>query len=187
MGRIHRLVAATLSVGVLACCTSSDPGPASQAGVTATAEWPGSYPRPESLKGLKTIAVKVFADRGIPALPTAPPQPVADTVAVKTRERLTEAGLLVVDEKVAEALLSVNMYLQCESNGPACGYLTTLEVQQWTTLEREPTRRLAAITWRNTFSLGIAKPHLNALPDMLLVDAGTLLLGFLEDYRKSNQ
>jgi hypothetical protein len=62
--------------------------------------WPGAYPQPTALKGLKSVSVRVYADRGIPPDRIAA-GPFAAEIEKLTVEKLKAAGIAVVGEKLA--------------------------------------------------------------------------------------
>jgi len=70
--------------------------------------WPGAYPQPTSLKGLRSVAVKVYADRGIPSGRIAT-GPFADEIERMVVQELRNAGIVLVNEKEAEAMLSMSL------------------------------------------------------------------------------
>jgi hypothetical protein len=148
--------------------------------------WPGAYPEPTGLKGLRSMALVVYADRGIPSDRIAAGS-FAKEIENRFSQKLRAAGIALVNEKQAESVLSVSMYLSCEADGLSCGHHTTLELRQWVQLERDPTIAVAATTWHNSYTNGIRKKELHCcLPDLLEVDAGSLMEGFLRDYRTAN-
>ena len=149
-------------------------------------QWPGEYPTSQSLVGLRLLAIRTFVDRGIPPMPLKPGLSLAAEVEDMARQELEPAGADIVDERLAEALLEVKMYMQCDANATSCGYYTALELKQWTNLRRDPTAKIAAITWRNSYSGGIGRANLPTLASQLRVDAGTLLKGFARDLRAAN-
>ena len=148
--------------------------------------WPGAYPQPTSLKGLRSVAVKVYADRGIPSDRIAT-GPFVEEIERLVVQELRNAGIVLANETEAEAVLSVNLYLSCEGDGPSCGHHTTLELKQWVQLDRDTSIAVAAITWINSYSNGISRNQVYCcLPDLLAVDARSLLKGFVQDFRKAN-
>jgi hypothetical protein len=111
---------------------------------------------------------------------------LSDEIDSMVRQELGTAGAEVVDETAADALLAVNMYMQCDVKGTSCGYHTMVELRQWTHLQRDPNANIAAVTWLNSYSGGIGKADLSVLPSQLRVDAGALLKGFVGDLRSAN-
>jgi len=153
---------------------------------TKQRSWPSAYPQPTSLKGLQHVAVKVYVDRGIPSDRIAP-GPFGEEIERLIVQELRNAGIMVVEEREAEAILSLNVYLSCEADGTACGHHTALELKQWVQLDRNTRIAVAAITWTNSYSNGISKSQVYCcLPDLLAVDARTLIKGFVQDFRKAN-
>jgi len=146
----------------------------------------GEYPGPASLKGLKGVAVKVYADRSIPAGRIAP-GPFDEEIRKKTVEKLKSAGIEVMDESQAEAVLHVDMYMVCQADGPGCGFHTAIELKQRVGLMRDPRISLDAITWRNSYTNGIVEKEVNCcVADLLAADSEALVLGFIQDYRTAN-
>lgn len=152
----------------------------------ALREWPGAYPEPTGLKGLRSVAVVVYADRNIPSDRIAA-GPFADEIKRQVVQKLTLINIALTNEREAESVLSVNMYLVCEADGVSCGHHTTVELKQWVQLERDPDITVAAITWQNSYTNAISKTKLQCcLPDQLEVDALSLISAFVEDYRRAN-
>lgn len=148
--------------------------------------WPGAYPEPTGLKALRSMALVVYADRGIPSDRIAP-GPFAEEIEKRIAQKLRAEGIALVNEKEAESVLSVSMYLSCEADGLSCGHHTTLHLRQWVRLERDPRITVAATTWHNSYTNGLSNKRLHCcLPDLLEVDAASLMEGFLQDYRTAN-
>jgi hypothetical protein len=132
------------------------------------------------------VAVKVYADRGIPPDRIAA-GPFSEEIERLVIKEIQKAGIRTVDEREAEAILSLNLYLSCEADGPSCGHHTELILRQWVCLERNTSIAVAAITWTNSYSNGISKSQIKCcLPDQLAVDVRSLLNGFVQDFRKAN-
>jgi hypothetical protein len=188
---IRLMLASIGMIGALSCGEQPSTNTMStlqELGDSAKLEWPGAYPRAAALRGLRSVAVRVYADRSVPGVPgqEQPQRSVRDDVEEAVIQRLAEAGLAITSEESADALLTVSMYLQCQPDGLSCGYHTNLEVQQWVRLARDASISVGAITWRNSYTNGVNRNELLILPSMLRVDAGTLVGGFVEGYRSVN-
>lgn len=149
------------------------------------------HPEPTSLKGLKRVVLKVYADRGIPSIPSRPVQPIPEAVEERAVKRLKEAGIEVMSANESQSfldvpILDISLYLQCPPNGASCGYLTELELRERVQLARDRGITVTAITWRNSYTSAVDKAKLLTLPDQLMVNAGTLVLDFVSDYRTAN-
>jgi hypothetical protein len=139
------------------------------------------YPEPTSLKGLKNIVFKVYADRGVPH----------EGIEEQALQELKEAGIGVLSEKESQpspdvSVLHLNMFLSCEPDGASCGYQTNLELRQRVQLVRDRNITVSAVTWLNSYTGGVNKAQLSTLRFQLAVDARTLVLGFVSDYRTAN-
>src|SRR6476660_6397319 len=86
--------------------------------------WPSAYPQPTGLRGLRSVALKVYADPGIPSGRIAT-GPFAEEIDKQIVQELKAAGITLVNENEAESALSVGMYLSCEPDGQSCGHHTT--------------------------------------------------------------
>jgi hypothetical protein len=53
-------------------------------------------------------------------------------------------------------------------------------------LARDQRAIITATTWHDSYTGSITKAQLATLPDLLAVDAGTLVLNFIGDYRTAN-
>jgi hypothetical protein len=147
--------------------------------------WPGVYPKPTRLRGLRSVALHVYLDLNIPSPPTR--RSVQDEMEQVIRGSFATEGIAVVDEGEAAGVLEVSVYLSCEPGGSSCGYHTEFALRQWVQLRRDRTAQVAAITWQNSYSNGISKSELGSLlPDMLMVDVRSLLNAFIEQYREAN-
>ena len=75
-------------------------------------DWPGAYPEPISLKGLRAVALKVYADRGIPSdrISTGAFDKEIERQAVQI---LRKAGIPLANENEADAVLNLDLYLVC--------------------------------------------------------------------------
>jgi hypothetical protein len=148
--------------------------------------WPGDYPEPASLKGLRTVSLIVYADQTIPSYPGTK-APLAGEIKNRILQQLRDAGITVANQTEAESILQLSMYLVCDPDGSSCGYHTMLELRQWAALKRDPNMRIAAITWRNSYTNGVSKKNLACcLADLLAVDAFSLVGNFARDYREIN-
>ena len=137
-------------------------------------------PSPSSLRGLKGVFLQVAADRGL--------QQVMEN---RTKQRLREAGIKLLNEKDWDlmpdaALLHLDIIIRCDRDEVSCGYSVRLEVWQHVQLVRDQRVNVTATTWRNSYTGSISKARLTVLPDLLAVDAGTLVLNFIGDYRAAN-
>jgi len=157
------------------------------AGEQAERSWPGPYPRPTGLTGLRSVAVTVYADSSIPSDRIAA-GPFRDEIKRRIAQELQSAGIsITTNESDADALLTASLYLVCESNGPSCGHHTHLQLKQWVRLDRDRNTTLAATTWENSYTNGISKKDIwCCLPDQLELDALTLIHAFSRDYRTAN-
>jgi hypothetical protein len=148
--------------------------------------WPSAYPQPSGLRGLRSVALAVYADPGIPSDRIAP-GPFTDEIKRRIADELTPTGILLTNENEAESILSIDMYLSCGLDGSSCGHHTDLELKQWVQLVRAPRITVAAITWQNSYMNGISRKEVwCCLPDQLEVDALSLIKGFIRDYRTAN-
>jgi hypothetical protein len=148
--------------------------------------WPGAYPEPISLKGLRRVALRVYADRGIPS-DRISSGPFNEEIERRAVQELRKAGITLAKEDEAEAVLSLDVYLVCEADSSSCGYQTDLKLKQWVQLHRDTSIAVAATTWSNSYSNAISKNQVYCcLPDLLSVDARSLLIGFVRDLQKAN-
>lgn len=132
------------------------------------------------------MALVVYADRSIPSGRIAAGL-FADEIKRRIAQKLRPTGILLANENAAESILGLSMYLSCEPDGLSCGHHTALEFKQWVQLERDPRITVAAITWQNSYTNGISRKELwCCLPDLLEVDALSLVNGFVQDYRTAN-
>jgi len=137
-------------------------------------------PDPMSLKGLKGVFLQVYADRGLQR-----------AMEVRTEQKIRQAGINVLSEKDWElrqdtALLHLDVIVRCERDDVACGYSVGLKLGQHVQLTRGQHAIITATTWHSSYIGSISKAHLTTLPDLLTVDAGTLVLNFVGDYRTAN-
>ena len=137
-------------------------------------------PSPTSLKGLKGVFLQVYADRGL-----------QQAMETRTKQRLREAGITLLGEKDWEllpdtALLHLDVIIRCERDEVSCGYSVGLKLGQHVQLTRGQRANITATTWHNSYTGSVSKAHLTNLPDLLALDAGTLLLNFISDYHSAN-
>ena len=137
-------------------------------------------PSPTSLKGLKGVFLQVDADRGL-----------QQAMEMRTEQKLKQAGIKVLSEKDWElgpdtALLHLDVIIRCERDEVSCGYSVGLKLGQHVQLTRGQRAIVTATTWSNSYTGSISKAQLTTLPDLLAVDAGTLVLNFIGDYRTAN-
>ena len=148
--------------------------------------WPGAYPEPISLKGLRRVALRVYTDRGIPSGRISS-GPFSEEIQRRAVQELRKASITLAKEDEAEAILSLEVYLVCQADSPSCGYHTDLKLKQWVQLHRDTSIAVAATTWSNSYTNAISKNQVQCcLPDRLTVDAHSLLIGFVRDFQKAN-
>jgi hypothetical protein len=141
------------------------------------------YPEPSSLRKLDTVYLKVTAD----APARIPMQPITELV----EQKLKQAGIIVLVQKDQAqpppdaSILRLAMTFTCDVHG-LCGYVTSLELWQRVQLTREQSISVMAITWRDSYTLGISKADLPALPIQFDLDARTLVNAFTKDYLTVN-
>jgi hypothetical protein len=83
-------------------------------------------------------------------------------------------------------LLHLVVTIRCEREGVPCGYWVGLKLGQHVQLVRGDRRIISATTWQNSYTGTISKAQLIVPPTLLAVDAGTLLLNFVQDFRLAN-
>ena len=66
------------------------------------------------------------------------------------------------------------------------GYSVVLKLGQHVQLTRSQRTIIRATTWQNSYTASISKRDVATLPDLLAVDAGTLVLNFIGDYHTAN-
>jgi hypothetical protein len=137
-------------------------------------------PSPTSLKGVRGVFLQVYADRGL-----------QQAMELLTEQKLRQAGIKVLNEKDWElvpdtALLHLDVVIRCERDEVSCGYSVGLKLGQHVQLTRGRRAIISATTWHNSYTGSISKAQLTTLPDLLAVDAGTLVLSFIGDYRTAN-
>lgn len=106
-------------------------------------------------------------------------------------QKLRQADIKVLNEKDWEllpdaALLRLDIIIRCERDDVSCGYSVGLKLGQHVQLTRGRRAIITATTWHNSYTGSVSKAQLTTLPDLLAVDAGTLVLGFISDYRAAN-
>ncbi len=137
-------------------------------------------PSPTSLKGLKGVFLQVWADRGL-----------QHAMETRTEQKLRQADIKVLSEKDWElmpdtAVLHLDVIIRCERDEVSCGYSVGLKLGQHVQLTRGQRTIITATTWHNSYTGSITKAQLTKLPDLLAVDADTLVLNFIGDYRTAN-
>jgi hypothetical protein len=137
-------------------------------------------PSPTTLKGLKGVFLQVYADRGL-----------QQAMETRTEQTLRQAGIKVLSEKDWElvpdtALLHLDVIIRCERDEVSCGYSVGLKLGQHVQLTRGQRDIITATTWHSSYTASISKAQLTTLPDLLAVDARTLVLNFIGDYRTAN-
>jgi hypothetical protein len=110
---------------------------------------------------------------------------------MRTEQKLRQAGIKVLSEndwehKPDTALLHLDVIIRCERDEVSCGYCVGLKLGQHVQLTRGPRAIITATTWHNSYTGSISKAQLTTLPDVLAIDAGTLVLNFIGDYRTVN-
>src|SRR5215471_9173166 len=91
---ISIVLLAVLSFGTLSCQSKGSRQE------TKKRTWPSAYPQPTSLKGLKTVAVKVYSDRGIPSDRIAA-GPFVEEIERLVVQELGNTDIIIVDEQEA--------------------------------------------------------------------------------------
>lgn len=137
-------------------------------------------PAPASLAGLKGVCVQVDADRGL--------KPRMES---RIEQELKKAGIRILAEKDWDlvpdiALLHLDVTVRCERDDLSCGYSVVLKVGQRVQVMRGQRPIVSATTWSNSYTASIRKTDLPTLPDVVAVDAGALILGFIHDFRIAN-
>ena len=133
------------------------------------------------------MGLKVYTDRGIPS-DRISPGAFGEEIERQAIQTLQKAGITLVKETEADAILNLNVYLVCESEGSSCGYNTRLELEQWAQMSRDANIVVAATTWSNSYSKAISKNQIYCcLPDLIDADARSLLAGFMQDFQKANR
>ena len=137
-------------------------------------------PSPTCLKGLKGVFLQVYADHGL-----------QQAMEMRIEQKLRQAGIKVLSEKDWElvpdtALLHLDVIIRCERDDASCGYSVGLKLGQHVLLTRGEHVIITATTWHNSYTDSISKAQLTTLRDLLAVDAGTLVLNFIGDYRTAN-
>ena len=137
-------------------------------------------PSPESLKGLKGVFLQVNADRGF--------QQRMEALVIQELRRARIRTVSENDWKLAGdvALLHLDVIISCERDSVSCGYSVVLKVGQHVQIPRGERPKVTASTWQNSYTGSQRKTQLGGLPDLLSVDAGTLVLEFVNDYRIAN-
>jgi hypothetical protein len=146
-------------------------------------------PSPASLKGLKGVFVQVSAvSELVPLGPT-----VKQTMEEMVDQYLTKVGVKVLSRKDWErspdaARIQLDIVVTCEGDEASCGYSVVLNVGQHVHLTRGTGDIITATTWSDSYARSISKAELTVLPlpDRMAVDADTLLLDFIGDFRKAN-
>lgn len=148
--------------------------------------WPGSYPEPIGLKGLKTVSLEVSVIGPIPSS-RIEADSLEDTIKREAVQSLNSAGITITENTRSESDLRLHMLLSCETDSSSCGHYTSLELRRWVRLERNPDVMMAAIIWRNSYMNGMNRKDLDCcLPSQLAVDAGSLIAGFVQGIRTAN-
>lgn len=142
--------------------------------------------KPTSLKGLKTIALRVYTDRSIPS-DRRSPGAFGEEIERQAVQTLQKAGIALAKEEEAVGLLNLDVYFVCEAASSSCGYHSRLLLKQWVQLSRDTSIVVAATTWDNSYSNAISKNQVYCcLADLLEVDARSLLGAFVRDFQKAN-
>lgn len=154
------------------------------------------YPTPTSLKGLKGVFIQISANTGFAAADRS----LQQTLETLAEERLIEVGIAVLARKDWERLpdaarMQLGVIVTCEASGATCGYSAVLHLAQHVQLTRDPHDIITATTWSNSYTGSISKAELVVLPvpnpltwnyPRLVDDAGTLLVGFIRQFRTAN-
>ena len=150
--------------------------------MTAASRPMAGQDRPDStsLKGLKGVFLQVYADRGL-----------QQAMRVGIEHKIRQAGINVLSVKDWElgpdaALLHLDVIIRCERDEVSCGYSVGLKLGQHVQLTRGERAIITATTWQHSYTGSISKAQLTTLPDLLAVDAGTLVLNFIGDYHTAN-
>ncbi len=143
-----------------------------------------SFSEQSSLVGLRTIALKIYADRDVPPLPGGGAFVSAAEAAI--RGRFESGGFEVVPAEQAEALIEAHFYVQCDPFAPVCGHHTRLELKQVVRIDLLRASRGFATTWQNSYTGGIQAVALPTLPDLLIVNINALAAGLVDRYRVAN-
>jgi hypothetical protein len=146
------------------------------------------YPSPSSLKGLKGVFVQVSAVSGLVSVDRS----LRQTMEELTEQYLRGAGVNVLSRKDWErspdaARIQLDIFVTCERDEVSCGYSVVLNLGQHVQLTRG-SDIITGTTWSNSYTGSIGKAELTVLPvpDRMAVDARTLLLDFIGDFRKAN-
>ncbi len=137
-------------------------------------------PSPKSLKGLHGVFFQVYSDQGL-----------QHSMEIQVNRLLTGAGIEMRSKRDWEltpdtAMLQLNALIRCERDESSCGYSVSLKLGQHVQIMRGERPVITATTWHNSYTGSIQKAHLTMLPDLIAVDAGTLIREFIDDYRKAN-
>ena len=137
-------------------------------------------PGPATLIGLKGVFLQVYADRGLER-----------SMATLVEGKLKAAGITLVSDKDWQStqdtgLLHLDIIIRCERDEVSCGYSVVLKLSQHVQLTRGQRTIITATTWLDSYTASISKRDLARLPDLLAVDASSLVLNFIGDYRTAN-
>lgn len=137
-------------------------------------------PGPATLGGLKGVFLEVYADRELDS-----------SMAALAAGRLKAAGITLASGKDWQStqdigLLHLDVIIRCERDEVSCGYSVVLKLGQHVQLTRGQRTIIRATTWQGSYTASISKRDLARLPDLLAVDASTLVLNFIGDYRTAN-
>lgn len=132
-----------------------------------------------TLKGLKTVFFRVQSFGGIPKEP----------VAKEAEQALRAAGIEVLGENEWQsnpdtATLDLTMTLTC--SGASCGYTVRLGLIQRVVLSRDSTVTTTVPTWYDGYQNAIGRGEMSALPQLVTVDADTLIKAFVREYLSVN-
>lgn len=112
-------------------------------------------------------------------------------MAALAADRLKAGGITLASDKDWQStqdigLLHLDVIIRCERDEVSCGYSVVLKLGQHVQLTRGQRTIINATTWQNSHTACISKRDLATLPDLLAVDASTLVLNFIGDYRTAN-
>ena len=110
-----------------------------------------------------------------------------------TEQYLRKVGVKVLSREDWErspeaARIQLDIVVTCERAEASCGYSVVLNVGQHVQLTRGTGDIITATTWSDGYIRSIGKEELTVLPvpDQMAVDARTLLLDFIGDFRRAN-
>jgi hypothetical protein len=137
-------------------------------------------PHAKHFVGLGPLYLRVDADRGVSA----------EEIRSRVQKHLLSARIRILTDEEwrslpAAAILHLDVTLRCERDRLSCGYHLSLALRESVRAARYPSEGITATTWRNSYTGSVSRRDLSGLQTLLNIDAGTLVLGFLDDIRAS--